>query len=129
MNSNQALDPQHPLAIVVGASTEQAAYVEKCLADWRCVDVPFANGGIDLPATDGDVKLAIVFAQKQEHDTVATCEQIRASRACADAPILLVIGRYEIGQGTSVRRMGNATFVLTPFSPQQLCDKINDLVA
>jgi DNA-binding response OmpR family regulator len=52
---------------------------------------------------------------------------MRAIAGRADIPILLVIGRYEIAQGIAVRQMGNATFVLLPFSPQQLREKIEEL--
>ena len=49
-----------------------------------------------------------------------------------DAPsilILAVIGRYEIGLGSAVKRMGNASFIIAPFTQGELRDKIDSLLA
>jgi hypothetical protein len=43
-------------------------------------------------------------------------------------PILLVVGRYELGQGNAVKRMGNAAFILLPFDEKQLRSKLAELL-
>ena len=72
-------------------------------------------------------KLIIVHARKQQKSTVAVCEQLRGSPGNQATPILLVIGRYEITQGTAVRSMGNAAFIIAPFDEKELRDKVADL--
>ena len=71
--------------------------------------------------------LFVVYAQKSEKSTLAICEQLRNSPETSAVPILLVISRYEINQGSAVKRMGNATFTITPFKEEELCDKIEQM--
>jgi len=116
------------VAVVIGASVEQVAYVKQCLADWQCISLPLNDEGTGVSSIPEGATLAIVYAQKEDKNTLAICGQFRSSPECRGAPILLAIGRYEIGQGISVKRMGNATFILMSFSAQQLRDKIKELV-
>jgi len=37
------------------------------------------------------------------------------------------IGCYQITQGSAVKRLGNATFIITPFQEKKLHDKIEQL--
>lgn len=71
--------------------------------------------------------MPILIAIKDEESTLTICEQLRNSPEDSSAPILLVIGRYEIQQGNAVRRMGNATFIMTPFGEKELREKIAEL--
>ena len=50
--------------------------------------------------------LAIVYARKEEKNTLAICEQLRNSPQSSTTPILLIITKYEIAQGNAVTRMG-----------------------
>ena len=70
----------------------------------------------------------MVYARTQQKDTLAICEQLRSFPENSAAPILLVIGRYEISQGSAVKQMGNATFIITPFSEKELRGKITELL-
>ncbi len=115
------------MVIVVGASEEEFDHVKQCLSDWQCVAESLNDDGTAVsskPATSG---LFVVYAQKSEKSTLAICEQLRNSPGTSAVPILLVISRYEITQGSAVKRMGNATFIITPFKEEELCDKIEQM--
>ncbi len=108
------------IALVVGASVEEFAHVKQCLSDWGTV-----NASLSEKET---ANLIIVYARKDEESTLAICEQLRNSPENSSASILLVIGRYEFQQGSAVRRMGNATFIISPFGEKELRDKIAELL-
>jgi PleD family two-component response regulator len=115
------------VVIVVGALEEEFNHVKQCLSDWQCVAASLNDEGTavsSMPATPG---LFIVYAQKSEKNTLAICEQLRNSPETLAVPILLVISRYEMTQGSAVKRMGNATFIITPFKEEELCDKIEQM--
>ena len=63
-----------------------------------------------------DPKLILVYAQKEPTDTAAICRQLRGVRETASSPILLAVGRYQIGQGNDLRSLGDAAFVILPLS-------------
>lgn len=77
-----------------------------------------------MPTTPG---LIIVYARKTEKNTLAICGQLRNSPESSAVPILLAISRYQITQGSAVKRLGNATFIITPFQEKELRDKIEQL--
>lgn len=114
-------------ALVVGASEEELDYVKGCLSDWECVPAPRngrESGASVVPATP---KLIIVHARKEWESTQAICQQARKASG-SSAPILLVIGRYEISQGSAIKEMGNAAFIIAPFHEKELRDKIGELL-
>ncbi len=116
------------MALVIGASAEELAHVKECLADWECVNVPLEDGGTGVSPIPATAKLLIVYARKEEKRTFAVCEQLRGTAESKATPILLVIGRYEITQGTAVSRMGSAGFIITPAEEKELREKIADLL-
>jgi hypothetical protein len=62
-----------------------------------------------------------------EKKTLAVCEHLRSPPGTSSA-ILLIIGRHEILQGNSVKRMANATFIPSPFEETELRSKIADIL-
>ena len=115
------------IAIVVGASAEELDHVKQCLSDWQCVDAPLNDEETEVSSMPAAAEVIIVYARKNPKNTLAICEQLRNSPECSGAPILLVINRYEISQGSAVKRMGNATFIMTPFNEKELRDKIMEI--
>jgi response regulator RpfG family c-di-GMP phosphodiesterase len=115
------------IAIVVGASAEELDHVKQCLSDWQCVDAPLNDEETEVSSMPAAAEVIIVYARKSPKNTLAICEQLRNSPECSGAPILLVINRYEISQGSGVKRMGNATFIITPFNEKELRDKIMEI--
>jgi PleD family two-component response regulator len=113
--------------IVVGASEEEFDYVKQCLSDWQCVNAPLNDEGTAVSSLSATPGLFIVYAQKSEKDTLAICEQLRNSPGTSAVPILLAISRYEITQGSAVKRMGNATFIIAPFKEEELREKIEQM--
>ena len=81
-----------------------------------------------LSSTPLAAKLIFVYCRKEEKNTLAICEQIRNSSENSAAPILLVISRYQITQANAVKRMGNITFIMTPFNEQELRNRISGLL-
>ena len=77
-----------------------------------------------LPAAD----LMIVFARKEQERTLAICERLRKAPDRAATPLLLVIGRYEISQGSAMRNTGRATFIIAPFGEKELRANIDELL-
>ena len=114
-------------AIVVGASEEEFDHVKQCLSDWQCVAESLTDDGTAVSSMPATPELFVIYAQKSEKSTLAICEQLRNSPETSAVPILLVISRYEITQGSAVKRMGNATFIMTPFKEEELRDKIEQM--
>jgi PleD family two-component response regulator len=115
------------MVIVVGASEEEFDCVKQCLSDWQCVATPLNDEGTAVSSISATPELFIVYAQKNEKDTLAICEQLRNSPGTSAVPILLAISRYEITQGSAVKRMGNATFIIAPFKEEELREKIEQM--
>jgi len=69
----------------------------------------------------------LVYAQEEQKDTIAICEQLRKDPEGATAPILLVIGRYKMSQFHELRRrMENITSIITPFDQEGVHAKIDE---
>ena len=109
-------------AFVVGASEEDLANVQQCLSDWECKRVPLDEPETAVSSIPPDAKLFIVYARKETNETMTICEQLRASPEGSAVPILMVVGRYGIPQGSAIERMGNATFIISPFDDTAMCD-------
>lgn len=101
--------PSGSIAIVVGASAEEFDHVKQCLSDWQCVAAPLNDEETEVSSMPAAAEVIIVYARKKPKKTPAICEQLRNSPECSGAPMLLVINRHEISQGSAVKRMGNAT--------------------
>ena len=115
-------------AIVMGASEDQLAHVGQCLSDWECVNGPLNDDESAVSSIPPAAKLIIVYARKSHKKTLAICEQLRNPPESTPLPMLLVISRYELPQGYAVERMGNATFIITPFDQNELREKTSELL-
>ena len=115
-----------PIALVVGASAEEFDRATQCLPSWQCVSAAVDTRQADVRSVPKDVQLNLVFARKDENETLIVCKKLRNMPKTSGAPILLVIGRYLISQGHAVRRMGNAGFIMTPFDEKEMRDKLAD---
>ena len=115
------------IAIVVGAPAEEFDRIKRYLSDWQCVAAPLNNEGAAVSSIPATPELIIIYARNNEKDTLAICEQLRNSTESSAIPILLAINRYEITQGSAVKRMGNTSFIIIPFNEKELCNKINEL--
>ena len=115
-------------AIVVGASEDELAHVDQCLADWECVSASLRDEKMAVSSISESAKLIVVYARNDQKNTLALCEQLRGSPGNSDTPILLVISRYELPQGNAVERMGNATFIIAPFDQDELREKAAGLL-
>jgi response regulator RpfG family c-di-GMP phosphodiesterase len=114
-------------ALVVGASEEELSHIRTCLADWECPSAELGEDQrsvLEIPAT---LDVVVVHARKSEPDTLALCEHFRSAPQSAAVPILLVIGRYEITQGSAIMRMGNAAWLMAPFKEKELSQRIAQL--
>ena len=118
------------IALVVAASVEQVTHLQKCLPDWECVSVPLNDEETAIRSIRIAPTLAIVYARKEEKNTLAICEQLRNSPQTSTTPILLIIGisKYEIAQGNAVNRMGNAAFIIAPFDKKELRARTTELL-
>ena len=116
-------------AVVVGASEEELAHVQGCLSDWECVAAAPNDEETGVSSIPPATKLMIVYAQKQQKDTLAICEQLRSSPGNSAVPILLLIGWYEIAQqGYAAERMGNVMLIIAPFDEDKLREKTAELL-
>ena len=71
----------------------------------------------------------LVYAQEEQKDTIAICEQFRKDPEGATAPILLVIGRYKMSQFYELRRrMENITSIITPFDQEEVHFRIDEIL-
>ncbi len=115
-------------AVVVGASEEEFAHVKQCLADWECMKASLRDEKMAVASIPEIAKLSVVYARKDQKNTLALCEQLRGSPGNSDIPILLVISSYELPQGNAVERLGNATFIIPPFDQDELREKTTELL-
>jgi|GEM_PF-2384539 len=111
-------------ALVVGAFAGELAHVQHCLPDWRCLIVPLDEKGIKASMIPSGADLVIVYAQIRKADTLSICNQLRRAPETSSVPILLVVHRHAVVQGNAVKRLGNAAFIIPPFSPQEIRDRI-----
>ncbi|MDY7011178.1 MAG: hypothetical protein SVV80_10575 [Planctomycetota bacterium] len=112
-----------PVAMVVGASAEDLEHVRECLTGWCCAAMD-VDGKTDGCSPSKRPELIVLYARKAEKETLAICEHLRNASETSEAPILLVISRYQITQAHAVKRMGNAGFIMTPFDKKQMRGKI-----
>ena len=73
--------------------------------------------------------LMLVYAQEEQKDTIAICEQLRKDPEGMKAPILLVVGRYKMSQFHELcRRMDNITSIITPFEQEEIHARIDEIL-
>ena len=109
---------------VIGASAEEFFKIEEYLPEWELLKVSLNDGknAISAPLPES-TKLVILYACKAVEDTMSFCGQVRDCQT--NLPILLiVVGRYEIIQGSAVRDLGNTTFITTPFCAEEFVAKL-----
>jgi CheY-like chemotaxis protein len=74
------------IALVVRASVDQLAHLQECLPDWECVSVPLNDEETAIRSIRTAPTLAIVYARKEEKNTLAVCEQLRNSPQSSTTP-------------------------------------------
>ena len=120
----------NPIILVVGATHKESIHIEKCFIDWK-YEVVLLNeetSGIVAPIPKSPI-LMLVYAQEEQKDTIAICEQLRKDPEGATAPILLVIDRYKISQFHELRRrMENISSIITPFDQEEIHAKIDEIL-
>lgn len=123
MNTNSKI-------LVIGATREEILHIKTCLKDWEYEIVPLNDegAGIEFPIPKTS-NLMLVYAQKDPKNTIAICEQLRKDPEATTVPILLVIGRYKMGQFYELRRhMENIATIITPFSKEDICVRIAEIL-
>ncbi len=117
--------------LVVGTTThKESIHIEKCFIDWKYEAVPLneETSSISAPIPKTPI-LMLVYAQEEQKDTIAICEQLRKDPEGATAPILLVIGKYKMSQFYELRRhMENITAIVTPFDQEEIHAKIDEIL-
>ena len=120
----------YPIILVVGATHKESIHIEKCFIDWKyeAVLLNEETSGITAPIPKSPI-LMLVYAQEEQKDTIAICEQLRKDPEGATAPFLLVIDRYKISQFHKLRRrMENITSIITPFEQEEIHIKIDEIL-
>ncbi len=118
------------IILVVGATHKESIHIEKCFIDWKyeAVLLNEETSGITAPIPKSPI-LMLVYAQEEQKDTIAICEQLRKDPEGATAPFLLVIDRYKISQFHELRRrMENITSIITPFEQEEIHIKIDEIL-
>ncbi|MGR3293168.1 MAG: hypothetical protein ACUZ9M_04020 [Candidatus Scalindua sp.] len=71
----------------------------------------------------------LVYAQEEQKDTIAICEQLRKDPEGATVPILLTTGRCKMSQFYGLRRrMENITSIVTPFDQENVHTRIDEIL-
>jgi response regulator RpfG family c-di-GMP phosphodiesterase len=115
----------------VGATHKESIHIEKCLIDWKyeAVSLDEETSGIAAPLPKSPI-LMLVYAQEEQKDTIAICEQLRKDPEGATAPILLVIGRYKMSQFYELRRhMEKLTSMVTPFDKEEIRTRMDEILS
>jgi DNA-binding response OmpR family regulator len=116
-----------PSVLVVAATPEQLSHAKTCLSSWDFVAVPI-EGVAQIPET---LKIPdLVFLQGQGKGTrVETAiRELQKSTSLKSVPLLLVIGRYELNLRNALAGVRNSSFILAPFTGNELQDKIDSLL-
>jgi DNA-binding response OmpR family regulator len=120
----------NPIILVVGATRKESLHIEKCLMDWKYEAVPLdeETSGIAASIPKSPI-LILVYAQEEQRDTIAICEQLRKDHEGVTAPILLVIGRYKMSQFYELRRhMKRITSIVKPFDKEEIYTRIDKII-
>ncbi len=123
MNTNSII-------LVVGATHKESIHIEKCFMDWKyeAVSMDEMPSDIAAPIPKSPI-LMLVYAQEEQKDTIAICEQLRKDPEGMKAPILLVIGRYKMSQFYELRRrMEEITSIVTPFDQEEIRTRIDEIL-
>ncbi len=114
---NRENDIDSMILVVGTTSREETVHIEKCLIDWKYEIIHLSNEKTSLvaPIPKSPI-LMLVYAQEEQKDTIAICEQLRKDPEGMKVPILLVIDRYKISQFHELRRrMENITSIINSF--------------
>jgi response regulator RpfG family c-di-GMP phosphodiesterase len=118
------------MILVVGANSKENTHIGKFLMGWKYEVIPLkgekSSKVASIPKSPG---LILVYAQEEQKDTIAICEQLRKDPEGATAPILVVIGRYKMSQFYELRRrMENITSIITPFKHEEIRTRIDEIL-
>jgi response regulator RpfG family c-di-GMP phosphodiesterase len=120
----------NPVILVVGTTHKERLHIEKCFMDWKYETISLDEVPSDI--ADSIPKspiLTLVYAQEEQKDTIAICEQLRKDPEGATAPILLVVGRYKMSQFYGLRRhIENITSIITPFRQEEIHKRIDEIL-
>ncbi len=120
----------NPIILIVGATRKESIHIEKCLMDWKyeAVLLNEETSGIAAPIPKSSI-IMLVYAQEEQKDTIAICEQLRKDPEGATVPTLLFIGGYKMSQFYELRRrMENITSIVTPFDQEEIRTRINEII-
>jgi response regulator RpfG family c-di-GMP phosphodiesterase len=118
------------MILVVGATCQETIHIETCLKDWKYEIVPLNVEGpsINSPIPNTPIMM-LVYAQKDQKNTIALCNQLRKDPKVAAIPILLIIGRYKMSQFYELRRhMENIASVITPFNQEEIRTRTDEIL-
>jgi hypothetical protein len=115
--------------LVVAADSTELDQVELALPEWRCVHLTVSGDGVVPPTQENPPAFAIVFAQAEESVTLSICREVRAIFAKPEPVlILLAVNRYSVEQGSAVRDLGRASFVLLPLKRDLIRSKVDEIL-
>ncbi len=120
----------NPIILVVGATHKEDIHIEKCFMDlkYEAVHLNEETSGISAPIPKSPI-LMLVYAQEEQKDTIAVCEQLRKDPEGMKAPILLVVGKYKMSHFHELRRrMENITSIITPFDQEEIHTRIDEIL-
>ena len=98
--------------------------------DWKYEVIPLKGEKSGIVASiPKSPSLILVYAQEEQKDTIAICEQLRKDPEGATSPILLVVGRYKMSQFYELRRrIENITSIITPFKQEEVRTRIDEIL-
>ncbi len=120
----------NPIILVVGATRKESIHIEKCLMEWKYEAVLLNAGtsGIAAPIPKSSI-IMLVYAQEEQKDTIAICEQLRKDPEGATVPILLLISRYKMSQFYELRRrMKKIASIVPPFDQEEIRTRIDEIL-
>jgi two-component system alkaline phosphatase synthesis response regulator PhoP len=102
--------------------------VSECLASAGYLPLQAANGLDGLKKLDSNAPdMAILDINMPELDGLQTCRLIRAKEKFRSLPILMLTGRGDIKDMIEARKMGADDYLVKPFEPSVLIEKIERL--
>ena len=116
------------LVLIVDDDQALLEMVSECLTSAGYFPLQASNGLDGLKKLDSSAPhMVILDVNMPELDGLQTCRLIRANDRFRTLPILMLTGRGDIKDMLEARKMGADDYLVKPFQPSALMDKIERL--
>jgi Response regulators consisting of a CheY-like receiver domain and a winged-helix DNA-binding domain len=122
------MSEQQRVILVVDDDQSLLVMLSECLSQAGYLSILATNGIEGLKKLEAEnPQLVVLDVNMPELDGMQTCRLIRANQKFQRLPILMLTGRGDIKDMLEARRMGADDYLVKPFDPGTLMQKIERL--